>query len=256
MYRPVLPTEFKTLTKPFGVTGTIIVEASPWVEDNQWLLDLAANDPFILGIVGNLSPGTETFATQLARFAKNPAYRGIRVGSEAVKTGLERPEFLADLKKLIDADLELDANGGPDLLPLVDRLADRLPQLRIVINHLANVRIDGKAPPAEWVAGLKVSAKHQRVFLKVSALVESARVDGGKAPEDPSFYRPILQTAWDTFGVDRLIYGSNWPVSDIAGPYRLVFQIVSEFFRDRGREASEKYFGRNAQAAYRWRARE
>lgn len=254
LYRPVLPREFQTLTKPFGVTGTVIVEASSWVDDNEWLLDLAKNDRFVLGVVGNLSPGTDLFARQLARFAKNPVYRGIRVNADVVNKGLDRPEFLSDLKKLIDADLELDVNGGPEMLQIVDRLADRLPDLRIVINHLSNVKIDGKEPPATWQVDLKACATHPKVFLKVSALIESARTDQRPAPSDTSFYHPILNAAWKTFGEDRLIYGSNWPVSDNAGPYKLVFQIVSEFFRDHGRVASEKFFARNAEAAYKWPA--
>ena len=250
LYRPVLPKEFQTLTKPFGVTGTVIVEASPWVEDNQWLLDLATNDPFVLGVVGNLSPGTESFAKHLARFAKTPVYRGIRVNADVINKGLDRPEFQSDLKQLIDADLELDVNGGPERLLIVDRLADRLPELRIVINHLSNVKIDGKEPPATWQAGLKACATHPKVFLKVSALIESARTDKRQAPSDTSFYHPNLNAAWKTFGEDRLIYGSNWPVSDNAGPYKLVFQIVSDFFRDQGKVPTEKFFARNAQAAY------
>ncbi len=254
LYRSVLPKEFQTLTKPFGVTGTVIVEASSWVEDNQWLLDLAKSDPFVLGVVGNLSPGTELFSKHLARFARNPVYRGIRVNADLVNKGLDRPEFLSDLKKLIDADLELDVNGGPEMLPIVDRLADRLPDLRIVINHLSNVKIDGKEPPAAWQSGLKACATHSKVFLKVSALIESARAGQRQAPTDTSFYRPILNVAWKTFGEDRLIYGSNWPVSDNAGPYKVVFQVVSEFFRDHGRVASEKFFARNAHAAYKWPA--
>ena len=91
LYRTVLPAEFKQLTKPFGVTGTVIIEASSWVEDNQWLLNLAAADPFVAGIVGNLAPGEAGFDKLLDRFSKNPLYRGIRISSEAVKKGLERP---------------------------------------------------------------------------------------------------------------------------------------------------------------------
>ena len=250
LFRTVLPPEFQALTSPLGVTGTIIVEASPWVEDNQWLLDLAASNPFILGIVGHLSPGTEAFAAQIDRFKKNALYRGIRIGSGALKEGMERPEFQADLRRLVDANLELDVNGGPELLPFVHRLAGQLPQLRIVINHLANVKIDGKAPPAAWRTDLKATAKHRNVFLKVSALIENAHEGHQKAPKDQSFYAPILQAVWEIFGEDRLIYGSNWPVSELAGDYGLVFRIVSQFFDQQGHAAREKFFARNAQVAY------
>jgi L-fuconolactonase len=252
LYRTVLPREFETLTKPLGVVGTVIVEASSWVEDNQWLLDLAASNPIVLGIVGNLAPGTEMFPRLLEQFAKNPLYRGIRIGSDAVKQGLEQPEFLADLRRLIDANLELDINGGPETLSLVDQLASRLPQLRIVINHLANLRIDGKEPPAEWKKGLTSASRHKKVFLKVSALGESARTEGQKTPEDSAYYRPVLKAAWDAFGDDRVIYGSDWPVSDTAGPYQLGLKIVSDFLRDRGLAAKEMFFAQNAKVAYAW----
>ena len=79
LYRTVLPKHLRALPKPRALTGTVVVEASGWVEDNQWLLDLAKDDPFIVGIVGNLRPGTEGFQKHLNRFAANPLYRGIRV---------------------------------------------------------------------------------------------------------------------------------------------------------------------------------
>ena len=74
LYRKVMPAEYRKLAEPHGVRGTVVVEASPWVEDNQWLLDLAAREPFILGIVGNLDPLAADFATNLARFAKTQSF--------------------------------------------------------------------------------------------------------------------------------------------------------------------------------------
>ena len=252
LYRRVLPEHFRAFAKPLGVTGTVIVEASPWVEDNQWVLDIAANDPFVLGLVGNLTPGKPEFAGHVKRFAANKLFRGIRVNSGALKAGLDSPEFLADIKRLEEADLELDINGGPELLPLVDQLATKLPNLRIVINHLANVRIDGPNLNAEWQAGMQAAARHKQVFLKVSALVESAARDGRMAPQDPQYYVPILESVWKTWDEDRLIYGSNWPVSDRAGDYKTVLKIVTEFFQSKGTAAAEKFFAKNAQAAYKY----
>ena len=250
LYRRVLPEHFAAFAKPLGVTGTVVVEASSWVEDNQWVLDLAAKDPFVLGLVGNLTPGKAEFAGHLKRFAGNPKFRGIRVNSGSLKAGLDRPEFLADIKRLSDADLELDINGGPELLPLVDQLAKKLPEQRIVINHLANVKIDGPNLNPDWVTGMTSAASHACVFLKVSALVESASRDGKKAPSDSSYYAPILESVWKAFGEDRLIYGSNWPVSDRAGDYVTVLKIVTDFFQDKGATATAKFFAKNSQVAY------
>lgn len=69
------------------------------------------------------------------------------------------------------------------------------------------------------------------------------------------FYRPSLDELWDVFGEDRLIYGSNWPVSDLVAPYDAVFRVVHDYFAAKGDRAFERYFWKNSQAAYRWRAR-
>jgi predicted TIM-barrel fold metal-dependent hydrolase len=252
LYRRVLPEHFKELTQPFGVTGTVVVEASPWVEDNQWVLDLAKDDPFIVGLVGHLKPGTDDFAEHLNRFAKNPLFRGIRVNSGDLTKGLDQDAYIADVKRLAESDLELDVNGGPDMPHVVARLGRRLPELRVVINHVANVRIDGKAVPTEWLEGMKAAATNRRVFCKVSALVEGATPRREKAPSELDFYRPALDAVWNTFGEDRLIYGSNWPVSERFANYGTVLRIVREYFQGKGNPVAEKFFWRNSMAAYKW----
>ena len=71
-----------------------------------------------------------------------------------------------------------------------------------------------------------------------------------EAPRDTAYYLPVLDHLWECFGEDRLIYGSNWPVSDRGAPYEVVFKIVHEYFTSKGRDAAEKYFWRNATVAY------
>jgi len=252
LYRTILPKQFLEQAAPVGVTKTIVVEASPRVEDNAWLLDLAAKNPSIIGVVGNLTPGRPEFAGHLKRFAANKLYRGIRVNHGAVKTGLDQPEFLADIKRLAELGLELDVNGGPDMPADVARLAEKLPDLRIVINHLANADVDGTEPPGAWQDGMRAAAKHPGVFCKVSALVEHAKPKSGekKVPEEVDFYRPILDAIWSIFGDDRLIYGSNWPVSDRSASYKVLFSIVNQYVIARGKTTAEKFFWKNAHAAY------
>ena len=252
LYRTMLPKHFREVAAPLGVTGTVVVEASPLVEDNQWLLEVAKDEPWIVGIVGHISPGGEGFAGHVARFAKNPLYRGIRVNHADLKRGLDNERFLDDLKRLADADLELDLNGGPDLPADVARAAEKAKNLRIVINHCANLKIDGKEPPADWLAGMKAAAGHENVWCKVSALVEGASRGGEPAPKNPDFYRPVLDALWSIFGENRLIYGSNWPVSERYGSYETVFTIAATYFRGKGQAAAEKFFAENAKAAYKW----
>ena len=249
-----MPDDFRRVAGPLGVTGTIVVEASPWVEDNQWVLDLAARNPVIVGLVGNLLPGSDGFAGHLRRFSANKLFRGIRLrrdGGREVSRGMGDPAFMRDLKLLADLDLALDVGTWSASLPEIARLAGEIPSLRIVINHIAGVKVDGQPPPAQFASDLRAVASHRNVWCKVSGLAEHTGARGGTAPRDPGFYRPTIDAFWETFGADRLIYGSNWPVCEHAAPYEAVFRIVDEYFTDRGPQARDNYFSRNAQVAYR-----
>src|SRR5690606_17116964 len=81
LYKPALPDRYRSISGPSGVVGAIVVEASPWLEDNQWVLDTAATDTIIVGVIGNLEPGRPEFGKHLERFQVNPLFRGIRNGN-------------------------------------------------------------------------------------------------------------------------------------------------------------------------------
>jgi len=140
-------------------------------------------------------------------------------------------------------------------LSAVAAVARAVPSLRIVIDHVANVGIDGKAPPAQWLNGMQASARQPNVFCKVSGLVEGTGRRDGKAPSDTGFYRPVLDAVWARFGGERVIYGSNWPVSEIFAPFGTVHQIVATYFKSHGDQALRQYFSENGRRAYRWVSR-
>lgn len=250
LYRPVLPKEFVELAKPHGVTGTVVVEASPLVEDNQWLLDLAKDNPVIVGVVGRLLVTDADFAKNLARFAKNPLFRGIRVNEGEVKAALAADKQLDRLKTLSDNGLTLDLNGGPDTFLRAAELADKFPKLRIVVNHMGNPLIDGKEPAESWKKSMaSAGGAGANVYCKLSALVDGTRKRDA-VPTDLAFYTPVLDEVWKAFGADRLLYGSNWPVSDLYAKYATVFALASKFVEGKGKDAVAKVFGANATKAY------
>lgn len=252
LHRTVLPKHYRALKVPQRVDGTVVVEASPLVEDNQWILDLAAEDPFIVGLVGNLPVGKPEFRGHLKRFAKNPLFRGIRVRGVSLKDGLDQPAFVDDLKALTDAGLALDVPSQADAVAQTARLARAVPGLHIVVNHVAGARIEGGAPSADWSRVVGECAAQPGVFMKVSGLVEGTRRTNGDAPESVEFYRATLDALWSAFGVERLIYGSNWPVSERFAPLERVERIALDYFRVKGQAALDHVFWRNAQTAYRW----
>lgn len=252
LYRTVLPRDYQALPVPQPVTGTVVIEASPWVEDNQWMLDLAAHDPFIVGFVGHLPVGAPEFRGYLRRFAKHRLFRGLRIGGSRLREGFGQPAFINDLRRVADENLALDWLGGPERLADVARLARLVPKLRIVIDHVANLRIDGGAPPADWQFGMQAAARHENVFCKVSGLVEGTGRSDGTAPREVEFYQPVLDAVWAAFGADRLLYGSNWPVSARFASLATVQGVVHDYFTTKGAQAREKVFWRNAQRVYRW----
>jgi len=251
LYRTVLPKDLRALQQFRRVTGTVVVEASPRLEDNAWLLELSTKDPFIVGVVGNLKPGDPAFANHLQRFAANPRFRGIRISVDLLQQLLEKDD-LADLKRLADHDLALDVNGGPNTPAVIAQLAPRLPALRIVLNHLGNVRITRDAPPADWRTGIQAAARHANVFCKISALVEGAARDGQEAPRDLAFYRPYLDVVWRAFGDEHVIYGSNWPVSERAADYETLQRIALEYAFSHSETATINFCSANSKRAYKW----
>ena len=256
LYRPVLPKDYRALPVPRPVTGTVVVEASPWLEDNQWVLDLAAHDPFIVGFVGNLPVGTNAFAGHLNRFAANNLFRGIRLRDRKLEGALAAPAFVSDLRLLADHDLSLDLVGGREILPFAERLAKEVPGLRIILDHLAGVLVDGKAPPADWVEQMRALVRRPNIYCKLSGLVEGTSRSTGSAPCDVEFYRPVLDAMRGMFGPERLIYASNWPVSERFASLATVQGIVGEYFRSFGRRAEEQISSQTAKAAYCWVQRE
>ena len=255
MYMPSLPSRYRKVVDGLGIVGAIEIECSPLLEDNQWVLDLAVHEPFIVGFVGNLPVGSEGFAGHLKRFTANRLFRGIRLRDRKLEGTLDDPAFVSDLKLLADHDLSLDLVGGTEILPFAYRLAEEVTPLRIIIDHLAGVVVDGKAPSAGWVEKMKALARRPKVFFKLSGLVEGTGRSDGTAPRDEEFYRPVLNSMREMFGPDRLIYASNWPVSERFAPLATVQGIVGDYFRRHGRRAEEQVFSQSAKVAYKWIAR-
>ena len=257
LYRPALPDRYRKVTQGLGVVGAIEVECSPWLEDNQWVLDVAAKDSIIVGTIGDLEPGTPKFRDNLERFHRNPLFRGIRYGNlwgRDLDAQLAKAAFIADLKALANDGLVLDtANQTPALIADVVRLTDQVSNLRVIIDHLPQMEPPVDAAARKALEGnLRELGKRPQVYVKVS---EVLRRVGGKVPDDLAFYRDRLDQLWDIFGQDRLLYGSDWPNSDIWASYPQVLKIVREYFTAKGTAAAEKYFWKNSLAAYHWTKR-
>jgi predicted TIM-barrel fold metal-dependent hydrolase len=251
-----MPNRFKAIVAPFGVTGAIIVEASPRVEDNYWLLDVMASHPVIVGLVGRLDPGNDAFPTHLEKLVKNRLFIGIRQGQ--LHLGLDNPSYIANLKRLADADCSLDVDTprqGMTATEVLVKVLDKVPSLRLVMDHLPDVRFPDPAAKATYVGHLRELGKRPNVYVKLSEVV---RVYEGRVSTGLHNYRAWLDELWDIFGEDRIMFGSDWPQSEGLeyNSYPNVFNVARSYVMARNPAAMEKVFWRNSRKPYRWVQRE
>jgi L-fucono-1,5-lactonase len=164
------------------------------------------------------------------------------------------PQFQSDLKALAEAGLAMDmANPNPSLLSALVRLTDRIPGLRVVIDHLPQMEKPKALSDRSAVqADLRELGKRRQIYAKVSEVLR--RVEG-RVPEDLNFYRATLDEMWEIFGPDRLMYGSDWPNSDLWGAYPKAIKVVREYFTAKSASVAGKVFWQNSLAAYRWTKR-
>lgn len=249
LYRPVLPPDFGKVSDENGITATVIVEASSLLADNQWVLDLVKSEPNrYIGLVGSLEVGTPSFAASLISLSADPRFVGIRIRDRPRGEAYFNDAVWSDLKLLAEMDQTLDVLMANFSLEDVDQIARRIPTLKILVNHVAGANIDGKPVDSEWARQLAKVAQNSNVYCKVSGLFQQSHKQ--PSPVDLVFYKPVLDELWNVFGEDRLIYGSNWPVTMRGGSYASYKNIVMEFLEPKGTEAMEKILADNAYEFY------
>lgn len=247
-----LPNRYQAITAPFGVVGAIVVEASPRLEDNQWILDVAADAPIIVGLVGRINPADRDFGTHLDRLRKNPLFLGIRQGR--LHLGLDSPEYIANLKLLADANCSLDVDTprqGMTATEVLVRVLDKVPSLRLVMDHLPDVRFADRPAKDTYLTYLRELGTRPEVYIKLSEVVHRV---GDSVSTDVNVYRDWLDELWSIFGEDRVMFGSDWPQSESLefNSYPNVFGVAQAYVRSKGPSAMEKVFWKNSLKPYRW----
>jgi L-fuconolactonase len=252
---PSLPSRYRKLAAPLGVVGAIAIEASPWIEDNLWLLEVEESAPIMVGAIGNLQPEKPEFKEYLERYHKNKLFLGIRYGNlwgYNLVNEVASSQFIDGLKLLAQAGLVLDvANPRPELIEAIIKVTDKVPDLRIVVDHIPAMfrRATDSSTRAGVEANLQELAKRTQVYIKVSEVMQ---VVNEKPVLDAAAYKPTLDFLFDTFGENRLIFGSDWPNGAAVGNLPAIVKIVRDYFESKGRAVAEKYFWKNSAAAYKW----
>lgn len=258
IYKTTLPDRYLGLSKPLGIVGAIAVEASPLIADNDWLLNAAQASDQIVGVIGDLLPNASDFGTKLDRFRTNPLFLGIRYGNlwgRSLADDLNRPGFLDGLELLSQAGFVLEsANPDLSLLRALLVISNRIPTLTIVIDHLAGMSTPTNSQSrAELAASFQHLSAAPSVFIKLSEVADKTTTSTPQAQRQT--YRRKLDLLWDTFGDDRVMFGSDWPNSDHIVPLPAVVSIVKQYASTKSVAAQEKVCWRNSLRAYKWRQR-
>ena len=243
IHRDALPDEYELLARQLGVSGSVAVQSQPDDRDTEFLLSVVANRPFVRGVVGWADLEAPGAAGREASLAGRPKFRGLR----PMLQSLGRDDWIADARidaaigMMVDRDLVLDALVQSRHLAPLRRFAARWPGLTIVIDHAA------KPPIGEdlraWRDGLAGLAELPNVHCKLSGLLTEVR----RGPATDAI-PPIIDQIAALFGATRLLWGSDWPVLNLAGRYEDWLALCLEQISPADHDA---VFGGNALRLYR-----
>ncbi len=247
-----LPDDLKVELRSTGFDASIAVQARQTLEETRWLLQLANAEPTIAGVIGWVDLRSDQLKSQLTEFAKNAKFLGVRhvVQDEPDERFLLQPDFLRSISALREFDLTYDILIYPRHLPVAAEFVAHFPEQRFVLDHLAKPAI--KTHQLEpWESGLRALAKFSNVMCKLSGLVTEADWNGWTSDHT----RPYLDVAFDAFGPERLMIGSDWPVCTVAASYSDVMKVFENYLGQFSVDVQDKVFGGNAEKFWKLKSR-
>jgi len=227
------------------------VQARQTLDETRWLLGLADESTLIHGVVGWVPLAEETAEQAIEEFAENSYLKGVRhVVQDEPDDFLLRDEFSRGVALLPKFNLAYDILIYPRQLANTLTFVDRHPDVRFVLDHLAKPRISSAAFDSVWGEHMQELAKRDNVVgCKFSGLVTEA-VDEEWSEELIRPYWEFALGTFDPFGIDRLMYGSDWPVCLLRSEYDRWCRTCEKFSAELTDEEQEKFWSRNAVGAY------
>jgi len=245
--RDFLPADLEPVLAENGVDGCVAVQASQSEAETEFLVQLARAYDIVKGVVGWVDLQAPTLSDRLAHFAQHSSIKGYRHVAQAEPDDfLARPAVVEGIRKLADFGLTYDILIYPSQLKAALHLVRAVPEVNFVIDHLAKPYIK-KRDINRWSNFMAEMAKQPNVHCKLSGMVTEADwQDWGKRD-----FFPYLDVAFEHFGPDRLMFGSDWPVCLVAANYTQVKTIIEDYVEPWGDEVRLKIFGENATRFYR-----
>ncbi len=245
--RDYMPADMSPLLAANGIDGTVAVQARQMLHETEFLLDLADRNNFIRGVVGWVDLRADDIAAQLEGCAPHPRMVGLRhiVHDEADDRFMLGGSFLAGMALLQQYNLTYDLLLYPRHLRVAIDLVKRFPNQPFVLDHIAKPFIkDGGLEP--WASEIRELAAYENVWCKVSGMVTEAAWQSWTRDD----FAPYLDVVFECFGIDRLMFGSDWPVCTLAASYSEVLGIVESAIAALSPEEQAAVMGANASAFY------
>lgn len=250
--RDYLPADLQPSLLRHGIQKTILVQAAQTCAETDFLLELAAaNDP-IAGVVGWLDMDSADFQEQFEQYRKHAKFIGIRPMLQDIADDkwILRPRVLDSLRLLAKVDFPFEFLTHPRHLPFALQVLDQVPELRAVIDHISKPEIRaGKLEP--WKTSIAEASRHTNLYCKLSGMITEADHQRWSVSD----LRPYVEHVVECFGPDRVMFGSDWPVCLLAGNYDEVIAALQEILSPiLNADTERKIFGENAERFYKLNA--
>jgi L-fuconolactonase len=244
--RDLLPSDFASILSQHNVSGTIAVQADQSEDETMFLLELARQNDFIKGVVGWVDLRSVALREKLGAYKNYPALKGFRhiVQSEPKGFILE-PAFVSGVNSLAEFGFTYDLLVYHHQLPEALQFASNTTNVKIVLDHIGKPSIR-TAEKTHWELDLAALSTFPNIYCKLSGLVTEANWKDWTYEE----IEPFIDEVFESFGVDRIMYGSDWPVCLVAGSYGDQLSIVQRYISRLTEAEKRKVLGENAKRFY------
>lgn len=239
LHKDFLPGNLKPILDKLGINGTIVVQAAATLEETEFLLNIANDIEFVLGVVGWVDMATKNAPDVIATLAAGKNFCGIRPMIQDIPDGdwMLHDTLTAAFKALVELELTFDALVKPQHLKNLLRLIERHPDLKIVIDHAAKPAI-AKGAFEPWASDIETIAQNSHAYCKLSGLVTEADTDW-----TIDALAPYMDHVLGCFGPERVMWGSDWPVVNMVANYQQWFTLCRDYIFRNFPDAMNEIFG-------------